>query len=105
MLTASDEAIYVINNSSETVLYSTNNVLSNKIPSEINNIAHQLSASGNYQKYTDNKQSKFIFYKTIEVLNTPNLYCIFVSFHLDNLAFFQKSYYAYYSADKTDEGY
>lgn len=71
MLTASDEAIYVINNSSETVLYSTNNVLSNKIPSEINNIAHQLSASGNYQKYTDNKQSKFIFYKTIEVLNTP----------------------------------
>ena len=34
-----------------------------------------------------------------------NLYCIFVSFHLDNLAFFQKSYYAYYSADKTDEGY
>ena len=39
--------------------------------SEINNIAHQLSASGNYQKYTDNKQSKFIFYKTIEVLNTP----------------------------------
>ena len=71
MLTASDETIYIINNSSDTILYSTNKVLPNKIPAEINETAQLLSTSGNYQKYTYNGQNKLLFYKTIEVLNTP----------------------------------